>query len=340
MGFILKVITVPTGKIISKKYSKGDLEFLSIGDYGQSANVKADFLGLTKPINRVEKTQIDPLEDKWVITISTQFGCSMGCTFCDVPKVGPGRNASKGEMLDQILTARQAYPEVLGTKRLNVHFARMGEPSFNQAVIETAVDLIGESFKEEMNLPAKTVHPVLTTMLPKKNSMLKSILYDWVWVKNYVYRGEAGLQLSINSTNDNQRDAMYRGSTTDLQSISKLVESFPKPNGRKYCLNFAMADGYELDGKTLASLFNPDHWMVKITPIHVNTATRDNGIQSTGGYDTYDFYKPFEESSKAAGFDTLVFVPSYDEDFGMITCGNVVLSGRNPEVPYTMESFS
>lgn len=40
-------------------------------------------------------------------------------------------------------------------------------------------------------------------------------------------------------------------------------------------------------------------------------------------------YKEPEESCKAAGFDTLVFIPSQDEEDGLITCGNAILVGVN-----------
>ena len=46
-------------------------------------------------------------------------------------------------------------------------------------------------------------------------------------------------------------------------------------------------------------------WMVKITPIHVNHATTQNGIKSTGGYELYDFYAPREEAFKKAGFESV-----------------------------------
>lgn len=32
-------------------------------------------------------------------------------------------------------------------------------------------------------------------------------------------------------------------------------------------------------------------------------------------------------TAKAAGFDTLVFIPSMDEENGLVTCGNVILGG-------------
>ena len=329
-----KGIEVPTGKIITDSFTRGPLEFLSIGDYGQDANVKADFLGLKSQINHVPNGKTMPLERKWVITISTQYGCNMNCSFCDVPQVGPGKNVSEEDMLRQIIMARDEFPNVSHTDRLNLHFARMGEPSFNRAVIDVARTLAMDA-DDILNLECKTFHPVFTTMMPAKNRILSEMVNDWVDVKNNDYYGDAGLQVSINSTNDEQRNQMYRGSSLNLQDISKLVRDLPAPVSRKYCLNMAMADGYEGNGEKLADLFDPEKWMVKITPIHETSATAKNGIVSTGAYDLYDFYAPHEEEFKWAGFDVLVFVPSYDEDQGMITCGNAVLSGRRPSIPYT-----
>ena len=328
------IYNVPTGKIVTNDFSRGKLEFLSIGDYGQSANIKADFLGMKEPIRGVPNGEIMPLEEKWVITISTQYGCNMKCSFCDVPLVGPGKNATVDDMMSQIHQARDLYPDVKKTKRLNIHFARMGEPTFNRDVLVVGRFLSSPIVRSELNLECETLHPVMTTMMPKKNSQLEKFLYEWIQIKNFNFKGDANIQVSINSTDDEQRDKMYNGSTRSLKEISELVKDFPDPVGRKYCLNMAMADGYEGDGKKMADLFDPDKWMVKITPIHVNNSTIENGIKSTGAYDLYDFYAPHEESFKNAGFDTLVFVPSYDEDYGMITCGNAILSGRRPTVPY------
>lgn len=83
---ILKNISVPTGNILIVQGDKGSLECLSIGNYGKQSNIKADFLGLRDEINDVKHINMVPLEEKWVVTISSQYGCSMGCDFCDVPK--------------------------------------------------------------------------------------------------------------------------------------------------------------------------------------------------------------------------------------------------------------
>ena len=38
-------------------------------------------------------------------------------------------------------------------------------------------------------------------------------------------------------------------------------------------------------------------------------------------------YREPEESLKSCGWDVLVFVPSLDEEDGLVTCGNAVLGG-------------
>ena len=63
-------------------------------------------------------------------------------------------------------------------------------------------------------------------------------------------------------------------------------------------------------------------------------AAEKNNIRTDGGYEYYYPYKEAEESLKSAGYDVIVFVPSIEEDLGRITCGNAILSGTLPDVPY------
>lgn len=321
---LVKKTEVPTGEIYVAQGEKGLLEFLTVGDYGKDANIKADFLGITRELNGVPNGETMPLTEKWVVTISTQYGCSMNCKFCDVPKVGPGKNATYNDLIAQIETALSMHPEITATKRLNIHFARMGEPTWNPDVLQCARDIrkvirpyIGRSL----------VHPVVSTMLPKNNKNLIPFLQDWIDIKNYDYRGDAGLQFSINSTDDKQRDYLFSGNSLSLKEISEIARLLPDPVGRKYALNFALADDTILDADKLSELFSPHKFMVKITPLHKTDACEDNDLKTSGGYDYFTPYKDKEQALIKAGFDVLVFVPSYDEDNGLITCGNAILSG-------------
>jgi len=315
---------VETGKIAYADFEKGRLEYLIVHDYGQENNIKADFLGLTKEIEGVDHTTMMPLQEKMVVTISTQYGCSMNCKFCDVPNVGRGINATYNDLKSQIIKAINLYPEVGATKRFNLHFARMGEPTFNFNVLKVSFDLlkiirpfIGRSL----------THPVVSTMLPKNNKRLMEFLNIWtIDLKNEVFRGNAGLQFSINSTDDTQRKYLFSGSALSIEEVSKVGKNLIDPVGRKYALNFALSDESIIDPIKIKKLFSPNKFMIKITPLHNTSSCDENNLKTTGGYNSYTPYTDIEEKLKNEGFDVLVFIPSLEEEFGKITCGNAILS--------------
>jgi 23S rRNA (adenine2503-C2)-methyltransferase len=327
---ILRNIKVPTGNILVVEGDNGKLECLSIGDYGKDVNLKADFMGLTRDISKVTHTDMLPLSDKWVVTISTQYGCSMGCKFCDVPKVGKGLNVTYDDLKNQIITGLKLHPEVTSTKRLNIHYARMGEPTWNTYVIDFTRKMRKELFPY---INRSLIHPVISTMLPKNNANLEWFLNEWMDIKNYDFRGDAGLQLSINSTSNEERELMFNGNACSLERVSEIGNMLDMPKGRKITLNFAIA-GYEINSEKLADLFNPDKFIVKLTPMHKTYTALENDIKTQGDYTTYYPYLHIEESLKKVGFDVLVFVASEYEDLGRITCGNAILSGTMPECPY------
>lgn len=333
---IKKKVIVPTGEIYVAQGKKGLLEFLTVGDYGKDANIKADFLGITRELNGVPNGDVMPLTEKWVITISTQYGCSMNCKFCDVPKVGKGINATFYDMVGQIQTALSMHKDIKHTKRLNIHFARMGEPTWNKEVLLCALEIKGYT---KYYVGDSLMHPVVSTMLPKNNKNLIDFLMNWVHIKNEVYNGDAGLQFSINSTDDNQRDYLFSSNSLSLNKISNIGKLLPNPKGRKYALNFALADETIIDANKLANLFDPNKFMVKITPLHKTDACKDNNLQTSGGYDYFTPYKDKEDALKKAGFDVIVFIPSYDEDNGLITCGNAILSGSEVKTKHKIIEY-
>lgn len=325
----MKKYPIPTGYLFTDVYSKGQLETLSIGDYGKAHNVKASFLGYDRDIEGVPNTHCQPLSDKWVVTLSTQYGCPMKCTFCDVPKVAWKGNASWEDLQQQLYSAIKLFPHCGYTERLNIHFARMGEPIFNPAVFLFSQWLYNQKdrVREDTGLRIETLHPVLTTSLPRKLSRLQDKILDWCRIKNEVYNGQAGFQFSINSTDELQRSEMFGDQQLHLTDFAEIAQHMPPPVSRKYCLNFALSSDFMVEAERLAWLFDPDKFMVKITPIHNDAACKANGIETAGGYESFAPYAKAEEDLKRAGFDVLVFVPSIDEEQGLVTCGNAVLGG-------------
>ena len=297
------------------------LEWLSVGDYGKENNLKANFLGLDKPICGVHHKTVH-LSDKWVITISTQKGCRCSCDFCDVPKVGYAGNVSIEDFRYMICEALRRE-NCQHTKRLNVHFARMGEPTFNDDVLYFTSDHL-DSIVNSL-ISADTIHPVVSTMLPNNNPFLVRFLLNWCKLKNE-RNGEAGLQFSIQSTDKKQRETQFKGHSLDLCSIANVANKLPFPKGRKYTLNFAVTKDTILDAKYLSGLFDKDKWLVKITPIHKTATANANNYDVTTEYNSYDVYAKFEQPLVNEGWDVIVFVPSKEEDTGRITCGNALLA--------------
>ena len=99
---------------------------------------------------RVE-TVLIPSEDKqgnvrWTQCLSTQVGCPMRCTFCSTGTMGFTRNMTMGEIMGQILVAR----DHLGDTRpqwpvlRNLVFMGMGEPLLNFENVRRTLEALNE----------------------------------------------------------------------------------------------------------------------------------------------------------------------------------------------------
>lgn len=313
-----------TGKIYT--CPERQLEFLTVGDYGKENNIKAEFLGYTKEINGVKNTSVD-LSKKWVATISTQKGCPMKCKFCDVPLYGYHGNCSKEDLEFQIKTIIGGET-ISHTNRFNVHYARMGEPTLNPNVLSFTSDRLDNLIKE-CGLTTDVIHPVVSTMLPKGVPNLFNYITEWCHIKNELRNGEAGLQFSINSTDDEQRKYQFSDKSLSLNEVSRICCDIPDPLGRKYTLNFAVTEETILDAMTLNRMFDKEKFIVKLTPIHKTKSSSSNKFDTTTSYEDYNVYSQFEKPLLSLGWDVIVFVPSVEEDSDRITCGNAIISTIN-----------
>jgi 23S rRNA (adenine2503-C2)-methyltransferase len=85
------------------------------------------------------ETVVLPYPDRVSVCISSQVGCPVGCTFCATATMGFGRNLTAGEMVDQVLTAREHSP----TGRVShVVVMGMGEPLLNYDNLVRALRLM------------------------------------------------------------------------------------------------------------------------------------------------------------------------------------------------------
>ena len=318
-----KITETHTGKIVTD--TDLTLEYLYVGDYGKENNIKASFLGYDKRIDKVEHKPVD-ITDKLVVTVSSQKGCPMNCNFCDCPKLGFKGNATLPELITEIMSG-VALSGIKHGQRLNVHYARMGEPTFNPNVITSAEFIAQMLMSENSDVTFDTYHPVVSTMMPKSNKNLKEFLHKWV-TTGFVYGGEDGfgLQFSINTLDENDRNEMFRNRSLSLQEISDIIKELPYPKKRKYTLNFAVTSKSNLDVDLMNKYFDKEKCIVKMTPIHETVEAVDEGYEIVHDFDVYE---QFEQPLVNAGWDVIVFVPSKEEDEDRITCGNSLIALGN-----------
>src|SRR5262245_39966497 len=101
--------------------------------------------------------------DRRTVCVSTQVGCAMGCVFCASGLEGVERNLSGGEILEQMVRARNLLP---AAERLShVVVMGMGEPLANLDNLLGALEIA--TSKDGLGLSARHVH-VSTVGLPAK----------------------------------------------------------------------------------------------------------------------------------------------------------------------------
>ena len=320
-----KITETHIGKIVTD--TDLTLEYLYVGDYGKENNIKASFLGYDKRIDKVEHKPVD-ITDKLVVTVSSQKGCPMNCNFCDCPKLGFKGNATLPELITEIMSG-VALSGIKHGQRLNVHYARMGEPTFNPNVITSAEFIAQMLMSENSDVTFDTYHPVVSTMMPKSNKNLKEFLHKWV-TTGFVYGGEDGfgLQFSINTLDEKDRNEMFRNKSLSLQEISDIIKELPYPKKRKYTLNFAVTSKSNLNVDLMNKYFDKEKCIVKMTPIHETVEAVDEGYEIVHNFDVYE---QFEQPLVNDGWDVIVFVPSKEEDEDRITCGNSLIALGNKQ---------
>ena len=97
--------------------------------------------------NEIETVHI-PEPDRGTLCISSQVGCTLSCRLCRTGTQGLVRNLGAGEIVGQILLARDHFGEWAGADRgrhiTNIVLMGMGEPLYNFANIKAAMAIAAD----------------------------------------------------------------------------------------------------------------------------------------------------------------------------------------------------
>ncbi len=164
-------------------------------------------------------------KDRSTVCVSSQAGCAMGCGFCATGQAGYERNLSVGEILEQIVAARQASATLPNPKRLsNVVFMGMGEPFANYKNVMPAVDRICQDFK----IGARHVTVSTIGLIPQIVMFTKRRL-------------QVGLAVSLHAANNDLRTKLVPiNKRHPIEELVVACQDYRNQTGRRVSFEWAM----------------------------------------------------------------------------------------------------
>lgn len=257
-----------------------------------------------------------PRDKKWVLIISTLFGCPVDCEMCDAGGCYQGKLTSV-EMMAQIdYLIRSRFPDGrVPTEKFKVQFARMGEPAFNSQVLEVLTEL-------PRIYRAPGLMPSLSTIAPRGCDGFFNRLAD---IKNQNYsNGRFQLQFSIHTTDESLRDRIMPMDKWDFSQIAGYGERFFRSGDRKITLNFALADHLKVSAGVLKSTFDPARFAIKITPMNPTLKVREKGIQNLIDHESQAENLEWIQYLRQDGYEVIVSIGEMEENKIGSNCGQYI----------------
>lgn len=252
-------------------------------------------------------------KEKWVLIVSTLFGCPVRCLMCDAGGNYCGK-VSKEEIFAQIdyLIASRFPNHTPHCQKLKIQFARMGEPAFNPEVLKVLEELPNR-YQNSCLIPCiSTVAPYACNEFFDRLLPLKNKLYP-----NGVFR----LQFSIHTTDSKMRDKLVPIKKWSFSQIADYGKKFYVKGDKKIALNFALAKEAPLSPDELAKHFDPKIFLIKITPVNPTAASLNNKIESYFVKTIDDDENKLVSSIQAKGFDVIVSIGELTENKIGSNCG-------------------
>jgi 23S rRNA (adenine2503-C2)-methyltransferase len=258
-----------------------------------------------------------PRTAKWVLLVSTMFGCPVGCAMCDAGGFYEGK-LTKEEIFAQIdYLIRKRYPDGrVPAEKFKIQFARMGEPALNPAVLQVL-----EELPQRYEVPG--FMPSISTIAPRSAERFFERLLD---IKRTRYAGgRFQFQFSIHTTDEKLRDQLIPVKKWSFAEMAAYGDKFHAAGDRKITLNFALAQGNPLDSEVLLRHFDPHKFLIKITPLNPTHQAQSNGLVSQ--------IDPWNNEENAifgalreSGYQIIVSIGEAEENYIGSNCGQYVLS--------------
>ncbi|WP_373262195.1 hypothetical protein [Hungatella hathewayi] len=318
---LVKEYQYPSGSVYVSHHKEKDFYIETTSMQDVDTKNKSQSIIMTDNVDLI-KNSLVPFEKKWLIAISTQFGCPQKCKFCLVPELGFHGNLSKDEMWEQLELVFNQHPEITHSDKIKVGFARMGEPQYNWK------NILGVMREIKTYHPGFTFLPCYNTILPKAivdgKGPIEVVKEEVMSVKESL-DGFMHIQISTNSTDEEERRYLFGGANVvTIDEMKKEFNNIPNSN-RLITLNFICGAGWELDPDKLYGL-DPNVFCVKITPLNITDKTQENKLEDAIQWNWENMMK-IKENVETCGLKVIVDVAAKTEL--PLCCGNLVHDFKN-----------
>jgi 23S rRNA (adenine2503-C2)-methyltransferase len=233
---------------------------------------------------------------------------------------------NRDEILAQIdFLVDKRYPGgEIPCKQFKIQFARMGEPSLNLEVLDVLEEL-------PRRYQAPGLLPSISTVAPVGTDRFFGRLLE---IKQEYYPGgHFQFQFSLHTTDTELRDRFVPVRKWSFDKISTFGERFYAPGDRKVTLNFALAHGMPVDPEVLLEYFDPDRFLIKITPLNPTYRARENDLVSyinpLSAGQKYEIVQKIQD----AGYQVILSIGEAEENRIGSNCGQYLRRHLLSETP-------
>jgi 23S rRNA (adenine2503-C2)-methyltransferase len=172
------------------------------------------------------------------LCVSSQVGCTLNCTFCHTGTQKLVRNLTHGEIIGQVMLARDDlgdWPEIGRGKEpddrdiTNIVFMGMGEPLYNLDGVVHAIDVISDG--EGITISRRRITVSTSGVVPQMEPLGT--------------RSQAMLAISLHATNDDLRDVLVPiNRKYNLDALLEACRTYPgTSNARRITFEYVMLKG-------------------------------------------------------------------------------------------------
>jgi len=261
-----------------------------------------------------------PRRKKWVVIVSTLFGCPVGCPMCDAGGAYRGK-LTADEMLAQIhfVVRRRFASNTVPVEKFKIQFARMGEPAFNPAVISVL-----QRLPQELNAPG--LIPSVSTVAPRGCERFFDRLLE---VKERLYAGgRFQLQFSIHTTDEALRERLIPVRKWSFAEIGAFGRRWWRKGDRKITLNFAAEKNSPIAPDILLKHFDPEIFLIKLTPLNPTESVQKNRLVSLVDPQRPESASPLVSRLSEAGYDVILSIGETAENKIGSNCGQYITIWR------------